>query len=152
MRKLGIKKKYPRIYKIWQGIRQRCNNPNNKDYAAYGGRGVCVCCEWNNSSIAFIKWALENGYADNLTIDRISVNGDYTPDNCRWATHTQQARNKRIEKINKTGVNGVHMENGKYRATIYVDSKKIHLGIFDTLAEATEARKDGELRYWGSMI
>lgn len=60
----GAKKNNPRLYKIWQGIRQRCNNPNDKDYQNYGGRGIKVCEEWNNNSIAFIKWALSNGYSE----------------------------------------------------------------------------------------
>ena len=66
MLKRGYSLKYRRIYKIWQGIRQRCNNPNDKDYEDYGGRGIKVCKEWNKSSEAFVLWALENGYADNL--------------------------------------------------------------------------------------
>lgn len=72
--------------------------------------------------------ALENGYADNLSIDRIDTNSGYSPENCRWATWTQQARNKRMEKINSTGVTGVSMDRGKYRAIIYVNNKKVDLG------------------------
>ena len=149
MRKLGMKKKYPRIYKVWQSIRQRCNNPNDKNYSDYGERGISVCKEWDESPEAFVMWALENGYREDLSIDRIDVNGNYSPYNCRWATATQQARNKRIEKINKTGVNGVHLDRGKYRAIIYVDSKKIDLGRYETLEEAKSARKRGEALYWG---
>lgn len=149
MLRRGYSLKYKRIYKIWQGIRQRCNNPNDKDYADYGGRGIKVCDEWDNSSEKFVLWALENGYADNLSIDRIDTNSNYSPQNCRWATWTQQARNKRKERINTTGVVGVHIDRGKYRAIIYVDSKKIDLGRHETLEEAAEARKRGEVKYWG---
>lgn len=149
MRNPGMKKKYPRIYKAWQSIRQRCNNPNDKDYPDYGGRGISVCQEWDESPETFVMWALTNGYRDGLSIDRIDVNGDYCPENCRWATWTQQARNKRIEKANKTGVNGVHMDRNKYRATIYVNSKRIDLGRYETLEEAAAARKRGEALYWG---
>ncbi len=147
----GIAKKYPRLYKIWQGIRQRCNNPHDKDYKNYGGRGIEVCEEWDKSSIAFIRWALENEYADNLSIDRKNVNGNYCPENCRWATCTEQARNRRRQKTNKTGCSGVHYESSrnKYRALIYVDNKRIDLGRYNTLEEAVEARKQGEVRYWG---
>lgn len=147
----GVKKNNPRIFKIWQGLRQRCNNPNDKDYMNYGGRGIKVCKEWDNDSAAFIHWSLKNGYADNLSIDRKDPNGDYCPDNCRWATSTEQARNKRIHKSNKTGYNGVHYEpeRKKYRAVIYVDNKRIDLGRYDTVEQAAEARKQGEIKYWG---
>lgn len=148
MLKIGYSIKYRRIYKIWQGIRQRCNDPNDKDYEDYGGRGIRVCEEWDKSSEAFVRWALENGYADNLSIDRIDTNSGYSPENCRWATWKQQAINKRIEKINSTGVAGVSMDRGKYRAIIYVNNKKVDLGRHDTLEEAAEARRQGEIKYW----
>lgn len=147
----GVKKNNRRLYKIWQGMRQRCNNPNDKDYEQYGGRGIKVCAEWDNSSESFINWALQNGYADNLSIDRKDVNGNYCPENCHWATDTEQVRNRRILKSNNSGVNGVHYEpdRRKYRAIIYVDKKKIDLGRYGTLEEAAEARKQGEIKYWG---
>jgi len=147
--KRGYTRKNKRLYKIWQGIRQRCNNPNDKDYETYGGRGIKVCDEWNNSSEVFIVWALANGYKENLSIDRIDFNSGYSPENCRWATWTQQARNKRMEKTNTTGAVGVHMDRGKYRATIYVNNKKVDLGRHNTLEEAKEARRQGEIKYWG---
>lgn len=149
MLKRGYTRKNKRLYKIWQGIRQRCNNPNDKDYGSYGGRGIKVCDEWDNSAERFIVWALENGYKDNLSIDRIDVNSGYSPENCRWATWTQQARNKRMEKTNTTGVVGVHMDRGKYRAIIYVNNKRVDLGRHNTLEEAKEARRQGEIKYWG---
>ena len=151
MLKIVYSIKYRRIYKIWQGIRQRCNNPNDKEYEDYGGRGIRVCEEWDKSSEAFVRWALENGYADNLSIDRIDTNSGYSPENCRWATWTQQARNKRIEKINSTGVAGVSMDRRKYRAIIYANNKKVDLGRHDTLEEAAEARRQGEIKYWGGV-
>lgn len=82
-------------------MRERCNNPNNKDYALYGGRGIYVCDEWDmpNGYPAFKKWAMANGYDDKLTIDRIDDNGNYTPNNCRWATEQQQANNRRTNVI-----------------------------------------------------
>lgn len=144
----GYKKKYPQIYKAWQSIRQRCDNPNDKSYSNYGGRGISVCEEWEGSPDAFIEWALANGFQPGLSIDRINVNGDYCPENCRWATATKQARNRRIERANKTGVNGVHMDRGKYRALIYVNNKRVDLGRHNTLEEAAEARRKGEEKYW----
>lgn len=83
-----------RIYNIWVSMKSRCNNKNNPVYMLYGGRGISVCDEWNEFK-AFKEWAMNNGYSDQLTIDRINVNGNYEPDNCRWATQKEQCRNKR---------------------------------------------------------
>ena len=81
-----------RLNKIYRDIKKRCNNSNNKDY---GGRGIKVCDAWLNDFMSFYDWAYENGYQEDLTIDRIDVDGDYEPSNCRWATVKQQQRNKR---------------------------------------------------------
>jgi hypothetical protein len=83
-----------RIYTIWQQMKDRCYNKNNKDYTRYGGRGITVCDEWKTDAKAFSDWANANGYSDNLTLDRIDVNGNYEPSNCRWATIKQQDRNR----------------------------------------------------------
>lgn len=86
---------YTRIYNIWSQIIGRCNNPNLRDYKYYGGRGITMCQEWRNSFETFRDWALANGYKENLTIDRKDNDGNYTPDNCRWATMKEQSMNKR---------------------------------------------------------
>lgn len=82
-----------RLYGIWRGMKRRCNNPKSKDYPGYGGKGVCVCKEWNDSFKAFSEWALQNGYTDELTIDRIDSTGNYEPSNCRWADIVVQNNN-----------------------------------------------------------
>lgn len=84
-----------RLYHEWVTMKQRCINPKNKRYADYGGRGIKVCDEWLNKPDDFFKWALENGYKDNLTIDRINNNGNYEPSNCRWTDIKTQCRNRR---------------------------------------------------------
>ena len=95
----GNHKNVERLYKVWVSMRARCNNPQNKSYQYYGGRGVKVCYEWDDYS-NFKSWALENGYDDSAnygdcTIDRIDVNGDYEPSNCRWVDIATQNKNKR---------------------------------------------------------
>lgn len=83
-----------RLYRIWMAMKNRCLNRNVPYYVNYGGRGITICDEWLNYS-TFREWALNNGYSDDLTIDRIDVNGNYEPTNCRWITLTDQQSNRR---------------------------------------------------------
>lgn len=86
-----------RIYNIYASMKKRCLNRNEQAYPNYGGRGNLICEEWlgENGFENFYKWSMENGYDDKLTIDRINVNGNYEPSNCRWVTYREQNRNKR---------------------------------------------------------
>lgn len=87
-----------RIYNIWSGMIARCYNPSSDSYKYYGGRGIKICDDWRESFEAFYAWAITHGYQEDLTIDRLDFNGNYEPDNCRWATYKQQAENKRKPK------------------------------------------------------
>ena len=87
-----------RLYKIWSNMKSRCKNPKFKYFKDYGGRGITYCKEWDDF-IMFEEWALKNGYSDNLTIDRINVNGNYEPDNCRWVDMKMQQRNRRSNHL-----------------------------------------------------
>jgi hypothetical protein len=81
-----------RLYGVWKSMRQRCQNPKAEKYPYYGGRGINVCKEWDDFS-EFQKWALKNGYAEGLSIDRINQDGNYEPNNCRWVTQKEQLKN-----------------------------------------------------------
>ncbi len=131
-----------KLYRVWTSMKSRCYNKNHQAYINYGVRDITVCDEWKNSFEDFEKWALNSGYSEGLSIDRINNDGNYEPLNCRWATRITQARNTRKLKISNTsGYRGVRMtKNGKrWKSSITVNSKKIHIGTFDTAKEASNA-------------
>lgn len=131
-------------YWIWVAMRYRCNCPTSQNYNHYGGRGIKICKRWDS----FENFIQDMGYrpSKDYSIDRIDVDGDYTPLNCRWATRLTQVLNRR-EIPNPNGFRGIRKKYHGYQARIIVDYKEIYLGTFKTLKEAIEARKEAEKHY-----
>lgn len=85
---------HTRLYRIYKSMYGRCYYKSSQRYNAYGGRGIVMCDEWKNDKVKFFEWALNNGYSDDLTIERINVNGNYCPENCTWIPMSEQYKNK----------------------------------------------------------
>ena len=141
-----------RLYECWKSMKWRCNNPNSNNYHKYGGKGISVCAEWQASYAAFATWSRANGYADDLTIDRIKGAKIYCPEKCRWATPEIQSINRGRPKSNSSGFRGVHWskQHKKWQAQIQTKGKKIFLGYFDTAEEAAHAYDAKAFELWGS--
>lgn len=95
----GASSAQKRLYDIFGSMKVRCYNRNDKSYRFYGGRGIKICEEWLNDKNSFVNWALDNGYEEGLTIDRINSDKDYCPENCRWVTLNDNARYKSSTSI-----------------------------------------------------
>lgn len=131
-----------RLYKIHDNIKTRCTNHNTPSFHLYGGRGVEVCAEWLEDFFKFKEWAINSGYNDTLSIDRIDPNGNYSPSNCRWVTNNIQAQNTRLlRRNNTTGYRGVSpsKDGKKFCSEITWYSRKYHLGTYSTPEEAAIA-------------
>lgn len=102
-------KRNHKLHSVWSDMKHRCNNPNNKRYDIYGGKGVKVCNEWSDSFEVFYAWAIANGYEQGLSLDRIDGDLGYTPNNCRWIAIADQSRNVKSSKSN-TGYNGLNFK------------------------------------------
>jgi len=138
-------------YAVWEGIIQRCTNPNSTFYEYYGGRGITVCDRWRDFGNFFEDMGER---PDKLTIDRIDGNGNYEPGNCRWASRKDQVHHLRKFKTNSSGHTGIFHDkkSNTYRVSIGVDNKTKSLGSFSDLNDAIVARKDGERMYWKEAL
>ena len=96
---MGSAKTKTRLYRIWNNMKQRCDNPNSTSYSYYGGKGISVCTEWSGSFDHFSDWAYANGYTEKMTIDRINSNDNYYPQNCRWVSRKAQANNTSANRL-----------------------------------------------------
>lgn len=115
-----------RLYRIWAGMKCRCNDRKNKDFAHYGGRGITFCREWSEF-VPFRDWALANGYSDNLTLDRIDVNGNYCPGNCRWVSAKEQANNRTNNR--KVSYKGETKNVSEWAKQYGIDAPLFHAAI-----------------------
>lgn len=127
-------KSHSRVYRCWIDMKSRCLNKNSCNYKYYGARGITVCKEWLDDFMNFYNWSMENGYADNLTIDRIDNDGNYEPSNCRWTSKSVQNMSMRHKNtsgyvgISKNSVDGAWYGRVKINNTVYYTgrSKNIH--------------------------
>ena len=128
---------YHRFYKKWLDARDRCTRAGSKDYESYGGRGLKMQANWINYPTDFIEY-LEKlpNYFKGAELDRINNNIGYTEGNLRWATRTQQCKNRGLFKNSTSGYVGVTSKKGRWQ----VEADRIYVGLFDTIPEALSAR------------
>lgn len=113
-----------RLYRIWFCMINRCYNNKNDNYPWYGGKGITLCDEWKNDVKNFYNWSMKNGYKDNLTIDRIDVNGNYSPENCRWVDMKHQCNNRSCNMLYEK--DGILKTAGEWGKELGIDGKYIY--------------------------
>lgn len=131
----------PPEYRVWDSMKQRCSNPNNKKYHLYGGRGIKVVKRW----LSFENFTKDMGVRPKgATLDRINNDGNYEPGNCRWATYHEQNMHLRVRSDSKSGERGVSWDNtrNKWVVKMYLAGKQKHFGYFDDLSEAINKAKE----------
>lgn len=128
-----------RLYIIWCNMKKRCDRQKDPQYKNYGGRGITYCEPWKHYE-PFKEWAMKSGYDDKLSLDRIDVNGNYEPDNCRWATASQQMNNRRV--YGKVPYHGVVKNGDSYLSQVTVNGKRVHCCTSKDLMKAVIKRDE----------
>lgn len=142
MVKIYFKPHEKQLYSIWHSMKQRCYYPKHKGYKNYGGRGIIICKNWKDNFNNFYNWAIKTGFDGTKQIDRINVNDDYKPSNCRWVDVFVQGFNKNFTN----NYRGVSYKKGRkskaWQAQVSSNGKTIFIGTFDTELEAVIARNN----------
>jgi hypothetical protein len=131
-----INGKRTKLYQLWLNMHQRTTNSKSPVFKHYGGRGISICSEWNDSQ-SFLRWALESGYKEGLEIDRINNDGNYEPSNCRWVTRQQNTLNKR-----KREDYGINYDHGSYYVQITRNNKIYRVKSTKDINEARRLRNE----------
>lgn len=135
----GLNNKNSRLHVTWANMKRRCLKPRGAEVHKYAG--ITLCDEWMSFE-PFMAWSLENGYADDMTIDRIDSSKGYEPGNCRYVDYSVQSANRRMTVKNKSGYVGVSWDRGKWIAKVQWRRKQIHLGRFADIMDAVKARNE----------
>lgn len=133
-------KRNTRLYHIWRGIKERTLCITDKAYRNYGGRGITICDEWRNNFKTFYDWAMSNGYSDNLTIDRIDVNGNYEPTNCRWVNMKTQGNNRRTNRLLSYNGETMTMQEWSVKVGLSKETLSYRLNNGWNIEEALQAK------------
>ena len=153
----GLVKQYPQEHRAWQGAKGRCLNPNDKAYKSYGGRGIRVCEQWARPD-GFYYFLQDMGPKPHpeYSLDRIDVNGDYCPENCRWTTPMVQSVNRRFKSKYSDRAGVYYHKDGKrirrWSAVLQKDGRTYKAGPFKTQEEAIIARKGLERKFFGYTL
>lgn len=144
--KHGISASHPKIYHAYMDMMARCYNPDLKNFHRYGGRGIMVCEEWKTNLESFLNWSLQNGFEENLSLDRIQNDGNYEPNNCRWIPQLKQAQNRSTTVfIEHNGIKESMAATGR-RYGITPQAIKFRLAKGWSVKDALESPKTGTFK------